>query len=233
MDRSTARTFVSLRCEDPNVTRFTSTQYNDEIALAEKDFALESLCIERQTTLTSVADQAYIDVAGVDDLIVFKLVRHKGLKLAPVNKYGLSFQHGDDWTDDKGTPKGFYYDDENDRLYLVPIPESGDAGANVLALYAALPATISADATELLSAREKLQVYAPGVVALAAFRILGNLPQVPELQAKRSGLLKEASYYKDRAIQVYRNMVDEPIQMRGGRFWQDRRLSSKANAFST
>lgn len=232
VDRSTARTLCSLKCEDPDVTKFTAAQYNTELALAEKEFALETLCIEREATLTSVANQAYIDVSGIDDLILFKLIRHKGLKLRPVSKFGLTYQNADDWTDDTGTPLGSLYDGENDRLYLVPIPQTEDAGANVLALYAALPATISSDATELLSAREKLQVYAPGIVALAAYRMLGYLTQTPELQVKRSQLMGEYGYYKDRAIQLYNNIVDAPIRMAGGRNWQDRNMAGRSNAFS-
>lgn len=231
MDRGTARTFVSLKIEDVNLERFTEAQYNSALDLAEEQFALDTRCLQKETTLTAVADQAYIDLPT--DFMVCVLVRHKGLKLQPVNRWKLSFQNGEDWTDDVGTPTGYYIDDENERIYFYPIPQTGDAGAYVTLDYIATPTAISDDATVLLNARALLAIYHPAVVAYAAWQMLSYGPMDQSTLIKRSELMKEYEIYRDRAIDTYNNMADEPIQMKGGRNWQDRAISNDDNAFNS
>lgn len=231
MDRATARQLVALKAEDKDQTRFTETQYNTAIDLAEEQFALDARAIIRETTLTSLADT--FEIALPTDFMVAVLARHKGLKLRPVTKYGLSWQNGTDWTTmNSGTPVAFYIDDEDEKIGTVPKPSASEAGANLLLNYVAKPATISSDSTVLLSARSFLQYYSPAVVAWAAREVLTYLPMSPEIKAKMDELMGEYERYKDHCISTYNNMADEPIQMRGGRDWQDRSVDRKNDAFS-
>lgn len=229
MDRGSARTFVSLKLEDPNQERFTPTQYNDAIDLGEEQFALDTRAILEEDTLTVVDGEA--EIALPTNFLVATLVRHKGLKLRPITKAELAFQSGVDWTTINGTPRAFYIDEEDEKIGLFPKPQAEDAGAYLVLNFAATPTAISADGTVLLNAKALLAIYHPAIVAYAAYWMLGYLPSTPEIQMKRSSLLAEYSEYRDRAIDTYKNMADEPIQMKGGRDWNEQIIKSRSNAF--
>ena len=230
MDRGTARTFVSLKVEDPSLTKFSATQYNNAIDLAEEQFALDTRCLRKETTLTT--SDGVQEVAVPTDFIVALLVRHDGLKLRPVSRYELSFQHGDDWTADTGTPIAFYIDEEDEKIGFYPKPDAANSGANVTLNYVALPVNISSDSTVLLNAKALLALYHPAVVAWAAHWMLSYLKATPEILLKQSQLIKEYTHFRDQAMETYNNMADEPPQMKGGRHWQDRVLRPKPNAFT-
>lgn len=230
MDRGTARAFVALKMEDPNLSRFTEAQYNSAIALAEQQFALDTRTLQKETTLTVVAAES--EIALPTDFLVATLVRHKGLMLRPVRKSDLAFQAGVDWTTITGTPKSYYIDEEDEKIGLFPKPTSEDAGAYLTLNYAAFPVTISADGTSLLNAKAILANYHQAVVSYATFLMLGYQPASQEVLAKRNDCLGEYTMYRDRAIDTYANMADEPIQMKGGRDWNSQIIKSKGNAFN-
>lgn len=234
MDRGTARSLVALKAEDPQQTQFTTEQYNQAIELAEQQFAIDAKAIIREATITVVANQASYGTADglPSDILMCVLVKHKGLKLRPTDKWSMSFQSATDWTVLTGTPKAYIFDDENQKLLLINIPQAEDAGANLSLLYIALPAAIANDNTVLLSARSMLQAYTPAIVNWAAREVLSYKPMTQETIIKQNAFLKEYMLYRDQCIEVYNNMVDQPIQMKGGRNWQDiNALRGKSNAF--
>ncbi len=70
------------------------------------------------------------------------------------------------------------------------------------------------------------------VVNWAASECLTYLPMDQPRMAKRQMLLKDYERYVSQAIMVYNNMSDQPIQMRGGKHWQDQTLYGVPNAFT-
>lgn len=230
MDRGTARSFVALKAEDPSQTINTPAQYNDAIDLSEEQFAIETKSLMKVTTLTVVSAQNYIALPS--DFMVSILARHKGLKLKPTSRFDLAFQRSSDWGEDNGTPIEFYIDEENERIIFHPKPQAADAGANLELIYAAIPTNITDDATVLMNAKAFLAYYHPGIVAWAAYWVLGYRTQTPEIIAKRRSCIDESTYYKDKAIEIYKNMQDQPVQMKGGRSWQDKTGANKENAFT-
>ena len=230
MDRSTAKSYTSLKSEDPDRTRFTDAQYNNALDLSQAQFAIDARAIIKETTLTLTAGTGY--VALPTDFLVCSLVRHKGLKLKPTTRYELSFQSGEDWEAlANGTPTAYFIDEENERIYVVPAPDSGNAGAVLEMLYIAVPAAMSADTDTLLSSKTILQYYAPAIVAWAARELLSYVPLTQDVLVKRADLLAEYQRYVNQAISTYKNMADEPLRMTGGRNWQDT-SGSTTNAFS-
>lgn len=232
MDRQTARNYVALKVEDPQQTKFSATTYNNAIELAQEQFCIDAKAILQESTLTAVADQSYI--ALPTDFLVCVLVRHRGLKLGPTNRYALSFQSGTDWTTlPSGTPSSFYIDEQNSRLVMVPAPTSAEAGAVVTINYVAIPTALSADSSTLLAGNTILSYYAPAVVNWAASEVLTYAPLDQSKIIKRSLCLKDYERYVDQCIMVYKNMADEPLQMRGGRTWQDQKQGNVPSAFTS
>jgi len=232
MDRSTARTLVSRRVEDPNLTRWTPAEYNSAIQRANEQFALESKVLKIQTTLTSTANQAFIDISSLTTLFAVRLVRHKGIKLAPTSEETKAKFSNQDFTDDKGTPLSFWIDNDRDRLYLYPIPESGDAGENVTLDYFAIPAA-STDSQNLLNQEAFQQVYTPGIVAYSAWELLGNETPTPAVTQKRADCFSEYQMHVNKAIDFGQNIEQEPIAMTGGRDWASPGAVREGNAFDT
>lgn len=235
MDRTTARGLVALKVEDPNQTVFSVAQYNAAIDIAQTQFAMDAKAIVKETTLTAPTGTGTgtVSIALPTDFLVCVLVRHKGIKLAPATPYDLAFQSGQDYnTMPNGVPSMYIVDRQNDALLLVPGTDAGNAGAVVLLDYVAVPAALASDASVLLGGDTILNYYAMSVVNWAAAECLTYLPMDQPKLAKRAILLKDYERYTDQAIMVYNNMSDQPIQMRGGRHWQDQTLYGVPNAFT-
>lgn len=235
MDRTTARGLVSLKVEDPQQTQFSAAQYNSAIDIAQGQFAIDAKAIVKETTLTAAAGTGVGTTSIVlpTDFLVCILVRHKGLKLAPSTPYDLSFQSGQDFTQlPNGIPTMYYIDRQNDALILVPGTDTGNAGAVVTLDYVAVPTALTTDASTLLNGDTILSYYAMAVVNWAAAEVLTYLPMDQPKLAKRSLLLQDYQRYTDQAIMVYNNMSDQPLQMRGGRHWQDQKIYGVPNAFT-
>ncbi len=172
-------------------------------------------------------------IALPTDFLVCVLVRHQGIKLAPATPYDISFQSGTDYnTLPAGTPTTYIVDRQNDALLLVPGTDAGHAGANVLLDYVAVPVAMTSDADVLLGGDTILNYYAMAVVNWAASECLTYLPLDQPKMAKRELCMKDYERYVNQAIMVYNNMSDQPIQMRGGRHWQDQTLYGVPNAFT-
>lgn len=234
LDRVTARNLIALKIEDPQQTKFTAAQYNTAIELGQEQFCLDTKSVVKQTTLTEVT--GVTNVALPTDFIDVVLVRHIGIKLAPTTRYDLSFQSGQDWTTlPNGVPTMYYIDQQADAIGLVPAPDSGNAGANLTLTYIAIPPVLTADTGTggwLLNNDFILQYYSPAIVNWAASEMITYAPITAELAQKREIFLKDYERYMNQAISIYNNMADQPIQMRGGKMWQDQTLFGVPNAFT-
>jgi hypothetical protein len=237
MDRSTARGLVQSKVEDPDGTRFTLSQYNTALDVANQQLCIDGRAIVKEDkTIALVAGTAQYNLES--DFLVAVLVRHNGLKLTPTTKYELSFQSGTDWTTlANGTPIAFYIDEQNGQIGLVPAPD-GNAAAQTLTIdYIGIPASMTQDtgggaAGNLLNNVTILQYYAMGVVAWAAREILTYIPQTSEITAKRQALFEDYQRYFNQLVETYKNMTDEPLQMSGGQNWADQNLRATTDAFS-
>jgi len=232
MDRTTARSYIASKVEDPDQTRFTLAQYNNAVDLAQQEFSIDARAII-QTNTSTVLVAGTAEYSLPSDFLVAIMFRHNGIKLAPTTKYELSFQSGQDWsTIPNGTPVCVYTREENTAFGLVPAPDANAATYTLSIDYIAIPAALSSDSSTLLNGLTILQYYAPAVINWAAQELLTYVPQTAEIQMKRAALLKDYERYRDQAISTYKNMVDEPLKMSGGQIWQDNTLRKKYSAFS-
>lgn len=233
--RATARGLVALKVEDPQQTVFTAAQYNTALDIAQGQFAIDAKAIVKEVILTAPAGTGTgtVAISLPTDFLVTVLVRHMGIKLAPTTPYDLSFQSGQDYnTLPNGIPTMYLIDRQNDDLVLIPGTDAGNAGAVVTLDYVSVPAAMTSDASLLLNGDVILNYYAMAIVNWAAAECLTYLPMDAPKMAKRGALLADYTRYTDQAIMVYNNMSDQPIQMRGGRHWQDQTLYGVPNAFT-
>lgn len=235
MDRPTARGLVSLKVEDPNQTQIMPAQYNAALDIAQGQFAMDAKALVKETTLTAAAGIGVgtTSIPLPTDFLGCVLVRHLGIKLAPTTPYDLSFQSGQDYNQlPNGVPTMYYIDRQNDALILIPGVDNGNSGAVVTLDYMSVPVAMASDASLLLNGDQILSYYAMAVVNWAAAECLTYLPFDPTKVAKRQALLKDYERYTNQTIMIYNNMADQPIQMRGGRHWQDQTLYGVPNAFT-
>ena len=219
MNRGQLRTLTSLKCEDPNLTKFTSTMYNDSLERAQLQFCLDTWALFKDApTITVVDGTASYDLPS--DFIREKLVTHKGLKLDPISRGTLLFySKSEDWTTRNGTPTRFNIDPEEARkkILLYRNPTGADAGANLVLTYYPSPAAMSSDSSTPFNGSSLMAPFHVAVPAFSAHELLGFLKSTPEGEAKRANFWKE---YQDKiadAISSYGNTKSESLRMKGGR----------------
>lgn len=220
MNLGTITTYASLFCEDPDQTRYTSAQYTSAINEAQRQFALDSKCLWKDASTYTVVD----GTAGYSlptDFMWEKEVTHKGLRLLPISRATLLGLKGDDWTDDTGTPTNFLIDPEEARkqILLYPIPQSGDAGANLILTYYPLPTDLSSSTDVPLNSSSLLAQFHMAIAEYAAWLLLGFEKATPEFVSKRGGLIRHYNDAVIKATDTFKNTASEPIRMRGGRYW--------------
>lgn len=220
MIRSEIRSLAANFCGDPNLTRFSSTQYNDAIDRAQEEFCFDSKALYKDaaTYTVTAADAAY-DLPS--DFWLERNVTHKGLELRPVSRETLLKNNGDDWSDDTGTPTHFMIDPEEARkqILLYPIPTADDAGANLILTYYPIPSELSADSSVPFNSSSLMSQFHMAIAAKAAWILLNYETPDPAIDAKMSKMNK---IYQDKvtfAIDTYGNTKSEPMRMRGGRYW--------------
>jgi hypothetical protein len=249
MDRQTARGFVSLKIGDPDQTRFTPAQYNAAIEEAEKVFSADTTTPVKkaQLELESVSDDEY-RIAIPDDLLFLLVVRWKGKTLQPKSEVALLKEYpgkdfgegsslsdpGNERSDLKGDPVFYWVDEQNEQLSFFPYPPQEDIGEEATVYYVPIPAEISADGTELLAAYPLTAPYHQAIVNLASAWMCDYLEWTPAIAGKKAALLKDYEVEKDKVINIYKNIIDEPIQMKGGKAWSIGADSpGSENAFSS
>lgn len=221
MNLSQLRSLASLFAGDPNLTRYTSSQYDDALNRAQEQFAMEAKCLWKDASTYTVVDgtAAY---SLPSDFLWEKKVVFKGLALQPISRATLEFYKRDDrWDDDSGTPKYYMIDPEEARktITLFPIPRAEDAGANLVLTYYPLPSTMSSDSDTPLNGQSFLSQYHIALPAYAAWLLSTAEIQTPEVMAKRSQLSK---IYQDKvteALDHFKNTWTEPMRLKGGRQW--------------
>lgn len=209
---------IQLLINDPSAQKFTAAQVQAEIQKAQEWFVLDTRCLTDNVTDTSVADQAAYDLQT--DCLDIKRLAHKGLELKRISKFELDRYTGQDWTDDKGTPRFYYVDlDPNNKKYsLYPIPQGNDAGVNLAQEYIKIPPSLSSDSSVPLDSHTLLVPYHDALAYKAAATLLDILPdQAALVMIQRYE--KKYEQYVSHCIETFNALsVTQPVRMRGGRY---------------
>lgn len=209
---------VQLLINDPSAQRFTSSQIQSELQKAQEWFVLDTRCLTDNVTDTAVADQASYDLQS--DCLDIKRLAHKGLELKRVSKFELDRYTGQDWSDDKGTPRLYYVDldPNNKKYYLYPIPQGEDAGAYLAQEYIKIPPTLSSDSSVPLDSHTLLAPYHDALAYKAAATLLDILPDQQSV-AMIQRYEKKYEQYVSHCIETFKALsVTQPVRMRGGRY---------------
>lgn len=218
MNRGQLKTMASLLLADPNKTRYSDTQYNDALNIANYIFATDSRCLFKDSSSTvSAADATY---ALPSDFMWEKKVTLAGLRLSPISRDTLErIKVSDDWTDDSGTPKYYLIDPEEARkqVLLYPIPTSNEANKTLILTYYCKPSDMGTDSTDPLNGDTYLARFHPGIAYYAAWLLNSYENPTPETQAKDASLWRAYQQYINDARDTFENTISEPWNLRGGR----------------
>lgn len=210
--RSGLTTLVSLLIDDPANQQFSTTQVQDKIQEAQERFILDTRALTDNVTDTSVAGTQ--EYALQSDVLDIKRIAHNGIQLIRQSKFDIDLMRQANWSSDTGTPKWYYVDlDPNNKKYGVyPIPQAGDAGANLAVEYIKIPPTLSADGSVPLDGHTLLAPYCNALAYWAAKELLIINPT----QERLVKITQFTRMYEDlvsHCIETFRHLA-EPQQWR-------------------
>ena len=181
MDLSSLQTLIGDLTNDPNHDRYSTTQINTELDNTQDKWNAEAKILKDTVTLTVVdgtRQYALTDLTGTP--ISFTRVTHKGLLLEKRDKpYFDLYYGGSDWTTTPGTPTDYFIeatDPDLQYLTVFPIPQSGDAGANLAVEYVKKHTAMSASSDTPFNALPLMRPYDYGLAYDVASRLLVRDP---------------------------------------------------------
>lgn len=222
MTLSELQTMIGSLTNDPIHDRYTLTDIGVELDNSMDDWNIKARIIKDTITLTVVDGTRQYALAGLTGTpIAFPRVTHKGLELSKRSKSWLDLYSGSDWTVNIGTPKYFVIEAEdpaNQFITLQPIPQSGDAGANLVVEYLKRHTSmVAATDTPFMSGTEAnylLRPYDWGLGYDASSRLLVRDPS-PANVAKSGAYNKTGHGVLDDVIQVFKALeAEEPKRLR-------------------
>lgn len=221
LDRDALQSRLSDIIGDPNNTRWTTTQKQNMLQVAQEAFVNDSKClIDNQQFSITDGDNTYALAADTFDV---RRVAHKGLPLTRISKFDLDVYVGGDWTDDTGTPTRYYVDltGTSKELTLYPKPTANDVGTNNLVVeYVAIPAVMSSGAADPLDAQVLLQPYLMAIVYYAAAEFL-NMSKDPQEWARANIYRAQYKGIASDCEEIYNALREtKPPRMRGGRYFR-------------
>lgn len=213
-------TQIGLLLNDPSNTRFTAAEKQTKIQAAQEKFVADTRCLKDVSNVSVVADTASYDLPT--DVMDIERVALSGIELRRISKFELDRLTGANWSADDGTP-GYYYvdlDPNNKKIYLYPVPQSGDAGTDNLVIeYVKIPPTLSTGTSVPLDAHTLLTPYHMALAYKAAYDLLVADPTQENL-LRASAFLKEYTKLVDDCVNLFRHMEeDAPLRMGGGRYF--------------
>lgn len=227
MTLSDLQSLIGQLTNDPNHDKYKTSSPDDigiELDNVQDRWNLEAGILKDVVTLTVVdGTRNYALSALTGTPIRFDRVTHKGLLLERKDKswYDL-YKGGDDWSDNTGTPTGYYIDvsdPDNQNIFLYPIPQSADAGANLVVEYVKRHTSMSAAGDSPFNSNLLLTPYHHGLAYHASANLLLRDPS-------EANVLKVGQYNKlgnnilSKVIEVFKNQEREaPYRLRGGRRW--------------
>lgn len=193
-----------------------------EINRSQKQIVLDTRCLSDTHTYTIVSGTA--EYALPADFMCVVGVTHKQLDLLPTAKNILDFYAGvEDWTDDEGTPTEYYVgikDPDTTSLFVYPIPQSADAGPNLLMEYLVAPADMSADADVPFNSHTLLFPYHEAIVHDVVQRLLAEDEMTPKIIQKIGYHQLERDKIYQKIERTFKNAQNKPLRLRGGRKWK-------------
>ena len=224
MDRSALHTYIGNLTNDPNHDRYTTTMINVVLDNVQDRWNVTAGMIKDTVTLTTVdGTRTYelTDLTGTP--ISFKRVAHKGLNLTKKDKTWFDlYSSGEDWTTITGTPKRYYIEAEDpdvQQIIVQPIPQSADAGANLVVEYIKQHTTMASDTSEPWNDNTLLRPYHQGLGKEVAAELLARDPSDENLK-KSENYYVGANLVLQEVINYYEALeIEEPPRMTGGRYW--------------
>ena len=225
MNLASLRDQTSRFVGDPQITRYTAADYIAALNRAQEQFAAESRMLWKDVTWTTVAGTAaYAFSAASTDISSSFMwedwVTFGGLELSPISRHELNrLSHGDDWTDDAGTPSNFVIDPEEaqKKIRLYPIPQT----AEVLSMRCyVLPTALSGDSDTPFNSSTLTSQFHIALCAYAAYLLLMGEETTSGNVQKRKELLEIYSGGRDLAIDTFKNTMSMGIKIKGSRIWK-------------
>lgn len=221
MQLADLQSLVGSLTNDPNHDRYFLSDINTELDNSQDTWNLEAKIIKGTTTLTVVANTfqyALTNLTGTP--ISFPRVTHKGLNLSKRSKTYFDHLSQHDWTLDIGTPSEFFIeatDPNNLFISLHPVPQSGDAGANLVVEYGKRHTPMSASTdTPFMSAGIANYLLRPfdwGLAYSVSSKLLLRDPSMINAP-KSSNYAQIAKNVLDEVIQVFKALeAEEPKRM--------------------
>lgn len=217
MDLSALQTLIGDLTNDPNHDRYSLTQINTELDNWQDKWNVEAKIITDTVTLTVVDGTRQYALSGLTGTpIAFTRVTHKGLLLRKKDKAWFDmYVGGTDWTTTVGTPTDYYIeatDPDLQYITLYPIPQSGDAGAYLVAEYVKKHTAMSASGDTPFNASPLMRPYDWGGAYDVAARLLVRDPD--EKNAMKVGAYKKiADGVMADVIQVFK-AFEKQVPMR-------------------
>ena len=219
MDLATLQTLIGDLTNDPNHDRYSLTQINTELDNSQNKWNVEARILKDTVTLTTVdgtRQYALTDLTGTP--IAFTRATHKGLALKKKDKSFFDLYYGGtDWTTTTGTPR-YYFIETSDPaiqyLSVYPIPQSGDAGANLVAEYVKEHTPMSASTDQPFNSSPLATPYHWGLAYDVAGRLLVRDPDPINAQ-KVAPYVKMADDVFADVVQVFHALEkQEPFRLK-------------------
>lgn len=219
MNLGTLTTQAALLAGDPSLTRYANL-YTDAANRAQEQFALDSKALFKDSSIVMVAGTSSYSLPT--DFMYEKKVVLNGLILQPISRARLEQFSTTDWTLDTGTPTYFMIDPEEARkqITLYPQPQGGDAGTTLVLTYFPFPAALVNSTDTPLNASLLMTQFHLGIACYMAWLLMGYDTPTPEIQAKRSDLMKVYVDTVGKAVETFSNTASAPWRMYGGRYWR-------------
>lgn len=221
------QTLVGSLTNDPNHDRYSLSDINTELDNTQGQWNEEIKIVKETTTITVVDNQRQYALTLITGTpLSFPRATHKGIDLKKRSKSYFDLYTSSDWTLQIGTPTDYFIeatDPSNLYITLYPIPQGGDAGANLVveAVMAHTPMSASSDVPFMLGAESNylLRPYDFYLAYSAAARLLARDPSEPNY-SKKNEYMKIAAEGKELLTNVFKDLeAVAPPRIVGGRRW--------------
>lgn len=224
MDLAALRVLIGDLTNDPAHDRYTTSQIDSELDNTQDKWNLDAKILKDTVTLTTVAGDRDYAITGLTGTpIAFARVTHRGIELTRREKSWFDLYAGDDWSDDVGTPKYYYLevsDPDVQQLVIYPIPQSADAGANLVVEYIKRHTPMSATTDTPFNANTLLVPFHWGLAYDVSARLLIRDPNIENRQKIAPYQIVADNVLSD-VIQSFKALEREaPMRLRGGRSWR-------------
>lgn len=141
MQRSDLEAEISRLLGDPNNTRWSTSVIDSTLDAAEIDVQKWTNAIKQSNSYTPTASSPYVivntkllDVLTANFVLADGTIKGPKKGFNPISRWDLDFNRPNWQNESPGEPVLWTFDASNDRVILVPAPDSSNANANALRL---------------------------------------------------------------------------------------------------